>query len=277
MTSYYRALKRIVSDLAKRIDRDLGPKLYNLTTGETAPVAVADAANDLKREIGLYFTGLYREAATLERMAGPLAKRALTTANKQQRADFIKSFKTGAGVDLGNVIDPSARVGVRLKIGEELVKRNLLIDKGVNATFEQAVNMNVALIKTIAPQYLEQVENAIYTGLRTGADGSSLKKMVMDINGQNYNRAKLIARDQLQKFNAALAQSRQQAIGIDGYIWRTSGDERVRESHMQNDGQRFSWNAPPAETGNPGEDINCRCTAEPDLSAIVAWGPDVGF
>lgn len=264
--------------LAKRIDSELGPSLFTLEAGGGASVqGIADAANDLGREVNAVFQSLYREVADLDRLAGPLAKTALTTANKQQRRDFIESFKKGAGVDLGKIVDPAARVGARTKIGDELVKRNLLIDRGVNATFEQAVNMNVALIKTIGPQYLDQVEDAIYTGLKSGVDGHSLKKLVMDVNGQNYNRAKLIARDQLQKFNSALSQSRQQAIGVEGYIWRTSGDERVREDHLANDGQRFDWNNPPAATGHPGEDIQCRCTAEPDLSNLIMWGPDVGL
>lgn len=46
------------------------------------------------------------------------------------------------------------------------------------------------------------------------------------------------------------------------YIWRTSGDDKVRPSHAINNGRIFSWDNPP-ETGHPGEDYNCRCWAEP--------------
>lgn len=46
------------------------------------------------------------------------------------------------------------------------------------------------------------------------------------------------------------------------YIWRTSGDDKVRSTHAVNNGRIFSWNDPPP-TGHPGEDYNCRCTAEP--------------
>jgi hypothetical protein len=45
------------------------------------------------------------------------------------------------------------------------------------------------------------------------------------------------------------------------YIWRTAGDDKVRPSHAANEGRVFAWNDPP-ETGHPGEDFNCRCTAE---------------
>lgn len=46
------------------------------------------------------------------------------------------------------------------------------------------------------------------------------------------------------------------------YIWHTQGDERVRGAHAANDGKIFSRENPP-ETGNPGDDYNCRCWAEP--------------
>ena len=46
------------------------------------------------------------------------------------------------------------------------------------------------------------------------------------------------------------------------YVWVTAGDDKVRPSHADNEGQIFSWDDPPA-TGHPGEDSNCRCSAEP--------------
>ena len=46
------------------------------------------------------------------------------------------------------------------------------------------------------------------------------------------------------------------------YIWRTVGDDQVRDSHAANEGKIFRWDNPP-DTGNPGDAINCRCTAEP--------------
>lgn len=46
------------------------------------------------------------------------------------------------------------------------------------------------------------------------------------------------------------------------YIWRTRGDNKVRALHAANNGRIFSWDSP-LSTGHPGEDYNCRCTAEP--------------
>jgi len=264
MTAYYRALRRMVAKLAKSIDRDIGPLIYNLSADEMPVVqGINDASNMLGSELDAAFAGIWREWAELEKLSGPLAKKAMNTANNNQRREFVGSFKSAAGVDLGKIADPSSKVKGRL------------IDRGIDAAFVDAVNTNVALIKTIGPQYLEHVEKALYEGIRTGLDGHSLKQEVLKVNGQNYNRAKLIARDQMQKFNSALSNARQQSIGVTGYIWRTSQDDRVRETHAEKDGQRFDWNAPPSDTGHPGEDINCRCTAEPDLGSISPWVKDV--
>ena len=44
------------------------------------------------------------------------------------------------------------------------------------------------------------------------------------------------------------------------YIWRTVGDDKVRSSHAEHEGYAFNWHIAP-NTGHPGEDYNCRCSA----------------
>ncbi|UJW86475.1 phage minor head protein [Devosia sp. SL43] len=46
------------------------------------------------------------------------------------------------------------------------------------------------------------------------------------------------------------------------YVWRTAGDNRVRDGHAARNGQIFAWNDPP-EHGHPGREPNCRCWPEP--------------
>lgn len=48
------------------------------------------------------------------------------------------------------------------------------------------------------------------------------------------------------------------------YIWRTTGDNRVREEHAQLNKSIRRWNDAP----DPGEDFNCRCWAQP-IAAIT--------
>ncbi|PZX44501.1 SPP1 gp7 family putative phage head morphogenesis protein [Roseinatronobacter thiooxidans] len=54
------------------------------------------------------------------------------------------------------------------------------------------------------------------------------------------------------------------------YIWRTCRDGKVRSSHVEREGQVFSWDDPP-EGGHPGEDYNCRCTAGPFFDEVSEY------
>lgn len=59
-----------------------------------------------------------------------------------------------------------------------------------------------------------------------------------------------------------LNQALQEAIGIEFYVWVTSRDARVRESHAEREGTIFRWDSPP-EGGHPSHDFGCRCYARP--------------
>ncbi len=45
------------------------------------------------------------------------------------------------------------------------------------------------------------------------------------------------------------------------YIWCSKLDEKVRKSHLENEGRIFDINNPPV-TANPGDNYNCRCKAD---------------
>ena len=127
---------------------------------------------------------------------------------------------------------------------------------------------NVALIKSVPNKYLDEVEGVVTRGVRAGARAGEIAAELQDRFAVSESRAALIARDQIGKFYGELNEVRQQALGVERYIWRTVRDNRVREEHAERDGQVFSWDDPP-EDGHPGEPINCRCYAEPDLSSIL--------
>jgi uncharacterized protein with gpF-like domain len=42
----------------------------------------------------------------------------------------------------------------------------------------------------------------------------------------------------------------------------------VRDAHFDREGRTFTWADPP-DDGHPGEAINCRCQAEPDLEGLL--------
>ncbi len=78
----------------------------------------------------------------------------------------------------------------------------------------------------------------------------------------------------LRELEQILDRQRQQAAGIQEYIWRTEGDDKVRPSHAENDGKTCSWDDPP-DTGHPGSEANCRCHAEPVIEEESIAAPVV--
>lgn len=166
----------------------------------------------------------------------------------QNQQEVSKNLKNQTGIDL------SAYLGNSPNIAEK-----------VNAM----TTANVQLIKSIHSQYLDKVQNAVTQSLVKGTLNKDLVQQIKDIGKTTEKRAIFIARDQSSKLNAALTQARHEEVGIKKYMWSTSGDERVRESHAEKDGKVFEYANPPADTGHPGHDFNCRCVAIPVLDDVV--------
>lgn len=128
---------------------------------------------------------------------------------------------------------------------------------------------NIQLIKSIRTQYLDKVQNTVMQAMVQGTLNKDLAEQLKKLGKDAESRAMLIARDQSSKLNAALTRARHEDVGIKKYMWSTSGDERVRESHAEKDGQIFEYTNPPADTGHPGHDVNCRCVQIPVLDNAV--------
>lgn len=133
---------------------------------------------------------------------------------------------------------------------------------------DNLIEQNVALIKSVEEKYFSEVQENVFRGARQGSSSELIAAEISKRGSVAVNRARLIARDQIGKFNGQLNQLRQQDVGVSEYRWRTSIDERVRSSHAEREGKTFSWNNPPSD-GHPGEPINCRCYAEPVLEGLI--------
>lgn len=158
--------------------------------------------------------------------------------NIQNQADVSTNLKNQTGVDLAAYLRSSPN-----------------ITEKVNAM----TTANVQLIKSIRSQYLDKVKNAVTQALVSGSLNKDLTAQIKALGQTTGKRAMFIARDQSSKLNAALTQARHEDVGVTKYMWSTSGDERVRDSHAEKDGQIFEYANPPADTGHPGHDFNCRC------------------
>lgn len=127
---------------------------------------------------------------------------------------------------------------------------------------------NVSLIKTVPQKFFGDLETRLVSGLRQGARAPQLAQTISERYGVAETNAARIANDQVGKFFAELNKVRQQNLGISKYVWRTMGDNRVRDEHEDLEGQEFSWDEESAE-GYPGDEVNCRCWAEPVMDDFV--------
>lgn len=124
---------------------------------------------------------------------------------------------------------------------------------------------NTKLIKSLPKKHLDRVEETLERGFAAGLRFEEMTKQLQKDLKVSKNRAKLIARDQVSALNGQLSRARQEANGVDKFIWRTMEDERVRPEHEELDGQTFFWAKGAPVEGYPGQPINCRCYAEPVL------------
>lgn len=127
---------------------------------------------------------------------------------------------------------------------------------------------NVALLKSIPEQFFTDLEKSLSASIADGARWEDMAAEVEERYGVAESRAELIARDQVGKFNGDLNRTRQTDLGITRFVWRTMGDERVRDEHVERNGVSYEWNDPP-EGETPGEPIQCRCYAEPDIASAL--------
>lgn len=137
------------------------------------------------------------------------------------------------------------------------------------------IDSNVSLITTIPEETLGRMKSIVEDGYKQGKSTTRMIKQIQNAYGTSKRHASLIARDQVAKLNSNIQKAQQQDAGITEYIWYTSGDSRVRNSHKRLNGKKFKWSDPPivdTKTGrrcHPGEDYQCRCIARPVFSKDV--------
>ncbi|QHJ84901.1 MAG: hypothetical protein [Caudoviricetes sp.] len=192
-----------------------------------------------------------------ERMEGKAEKLAKNFANKvqfQNKDQFKRNFNNAFGVDIGSVID-----------------KEVLGD-----TMTAAISENVSLIQSIKTDFINDIGSNVFTRFKKGFRHADMINEIRERGNVTYSRAKLIARDQTAKLNAAFEEERSIKLGFDEYVWQGTGDERERESHRVLNGMLCKYSDPTiysdddgktwkkrstigAFIGKPGEDYQCRC------------------
>lgn len=136
---------------------------------------------------------------------------------------------------------------------------NVLDDYYMGGFYREAMRgwaaSGASLIKSLPTSAHVKVRDIIYEGLASGSGGASIGRKIQEAFAMESRRARFIVRDQAAKLNASLSQSQQTDAGVEEYVWSTSKDQRVRESHAELEGKRASA---PKRRRSPAGTCVCR-------------------
>lgn len=244
--AYYGDLKALVGFLALATQETLFPLLNKLE-----PQYLRDATLDTRftrvtvdgfgEEFNGAFESIQAQFTALEQYADQKAQEMVGEVNKAHAKRYFAQVQGAIGVDLEAVLS----------------------QERLQPVIESAVAENVGLIKSIPAEYWPKLERIVYAGTVSGdVDAGSMIDQIKGLWDVTDSRARLIARDQTAKTNSAINTERNLALGLEEYIWKTAGDGlRVRATHRAREGKTYRYDTPPAGTGHPGQDIQCRCVA----------------
>ncbi len=241
----FRANEWLINDYARQI-RSLSREIIKIA-------AIGDFGDLTDAEM------LVRSAlisAALDRYSEAIGPWAESVASKMFRAVAIRNDKEWREV--------SKSIGRQISTGFD----NPVID----ATIRETILKNTSLIKNIPRESGERISRIVRAGLNDGKRADTIARELMATEGFAKNRANLIARTEISKATTEITRVRAVEYGSPGYIWRTSKDGAVRDSHAKMEGVFVEWDKPQAldgMTGHAGEFPNCRCYPEVVVSAYA--------
>jgi SPP1 gp7 family putative phage head morphogenesis protein len=256
---YFDALRQLLLFAKKLVDAQLVPRLPDIV--RAAAIARGDSTRsdeekDRPAEVNEIIERISREfSGRLNRVQlEQVAARYASATSAFQRQQLLQQLRAAVGVD------------VPLREGQ------------LGAQLETWTARNVSLIKTVPQRYFAQVEAKVLDGVEQGRRWEEIARDLEERYSVAESTAKLIARDQVGKLYGGLNRFRQTELGIDRFGWETMNDNRVRDTHQHLQGRLYDWDDPPnPDTGEPagddgvipGEEINCRCYARPDLTSVL--------
>lgn len=183
------------------------------------------------------------------------------------------------GVDLTRVLDAIVNdlgkqfVATTQSMGPKDVRLAPTIDTATRAAIDERVTKNLDLsITNFAKERIPELrarveENAFRFGGRT----DRLAKIIEAEFGVSKRKAEFLADQETGLLVSEYRATKYRQMGIEEYIWSTSGDNRVRQSHRVLNGKKFSFAVganvspagKPARFCNPGQDYRCRCVPRP--------------
>lgn len=158
----------------------------------------------------------------------------------------------------GAVRDRVLSVDELARISDPTLSFNDSTDLQARAVDKQRREMNRYWDKE-QKRFRDDVAKVTRTAIRTGLRPDQAADLLQERLGVSRSRALLIAEDQLTTAAANAEAARQQALGLETYLWWSRLDRKVRKGHALLHGKVRRWK----EGERPGQAIRCRCRAIP--------------
>ncbi len=171
----------------------------------------------------------------------------------------------------------------QMKVEKERVEQELgvSVDWGVTADKileftdsrkEALKSINETTFHKVSEQVSDAVTNGLEENLTNAEIADSIKKVITGVVESRRANATTIARTEINTISSEAREEMFNESGITQWEWLTAHDERVRETHQEEDGnvvevgEAFPATAltrPCDPNGDLSEIINCRCTTVP--------------
>lgn len=163
-----------------------------------------------------------------------------------------------------NVADAKAWKKLTAEMGHEIQRE--IANAKTGEEFIELMKLQVDLIRSIPLDAATRVQELAIKGLEGGLRAEEMVAEIRRSGEVSEGRARTIARTETSRAASTFTQARAKEIGSPGYVWKTSRDGDVRQSHKAMQGQFVPWNDPPTldgMTGHAGCLPNCRCYPSP--------------
>jgi SPP1 gp7 family putative phage head morphogenesis protein len=134
----------------------------------------------------------------------------------------------------------------------------------VERTLNEYENRTREYVEYFAQETVEKLRKNLSLLISDGRSRHDVRRAVENELNISKGRAKFIARQETSLLTSNIKEVQYKQAGVDRYIWRTVGDNRVRDKHDELNGKEYSFSNPPEakyfSTGkpeNPGHDFNC--------------------